>query len=128
MNATGLLLLDPLEEIMSDQFHEQFSSALMAFYNRPLVPGGVTTRGISPEGAVFIAAKLNGLELPRTLDKLVLIGENVTLMKDEDCLLYTSSFENAWRFQPERAFRERRIKGLVRSRLKYCLLYTSRCV
>ena len=84
VNATGLLLLDPLEEIMSDQFHEQFSSALMAFYNRPLEPGGVPTRGISPEGAVFIAAKLNGLELPRTLDKLVLIGENVTLMKDEE--------------------------------------------
>ncbi|NMB29234.1 MAG: C40 family peptidase [Clostridiaceae bacterium] len=84
VNATGLLLLDPLEEIMSDQFHEQFSSALMAFYNRPLVPGGVTTRGISPEGAVFIAAKLNGLELPRTLDKLVLIGENVALKTDAE--------------------------------------------
>lgn len=83
VNATGLLLLDPLSEIRSDQFYQQFSSALMAFYNRPLVPGGVTTQGISPAGAVFIAARLNGLELPRTLDELARKGEPVVLRTDD---------------------------------------------
>jgi hypothetical protein len=84
MNAAGLMLLEPHEEITPDQFHEQFSSALMAFYNRPLVPGGVTTQGISPEGAIFIAARLNGVELPRTLDMLARKGENVALKTDAE--------------------------------------------
>ncbi|GEM_PF-994167 len=84
VNAAGLMLLEPHEEITPDQFHEQFSSALMAFYNRPLVPGGVTTQGISPEGAIFIAARLNGVELPRTLDMLARKGENVALKTDAE--------------------------------------------
>lgn len=84
MNAAGLMLLEPHEEITPDQFYEQFSSALMAFYNRPLVPGGVTTQGISPEGAIFIAARLNGVELPRTLDMLARKGENVALKTDAE--------------------------------------------
>ena len=84
VNAAGLMLLEPHEEITPDQFYEQFSSALMAFYNRPLVPGGVTTQGISPEGAIFIAARLNGVELPRTLDMLARKGENVALKTDAE--------------------------------------------
>ncbi len=84
VNASGLLLLEPLEPITTEHFHEQFSSALMAFYNRPLVPGGVTTQGISPEGAIFIAARLNGLDLPRTLDVLAHVGEIVTLATDAE--------------------------------------------
>jgi len=84
VNAAGLMLLEPHEEITPDQFHEQFSSALMAFYNRPLVPGGVTTQGISPEGAIFIAARLNGVELPRTLDMLARKGEHVALKTDAE--------------------------------------------
>jgi hypothetical protein len=84
VNAAGLMLLEPHEEITPDQFYEQFSSALMAFYNRPLVPGGVTTQGISPEGDIFIAARLNGVELPRTLDMLARKGENVALKTDAE--------------------------------------------
>ncbi|HHX19077.1 MAG TPA: C40 family peptidase [Clostridiaceae bacterium] len=83
-NTTGLFLLDPLDTIEVDHFYEQFSSALMAYYNRPLVPGGVTVRGISPEGAVFIAARLNGLDLPRTLNELAREGETVELTIDAE--------------------------------------------
>ncbi len=84
VNTTGLLLLDPLDTIAVDDFYEQFSSALMAFYNRPLVPGGLTARGISPEGAVFIAARLNGIDLPRTLNALAQAGETVELTRDSE--------------------------------------------
>ncbi|HHW93310.1 MAG TPA: C40 family peptidase [Clostridiaceae bacterium] len=84
VNSSGLLLLDPLDTITVDHFHEQFSSALMAFYNRPLVPGGVTARGISPEGAIFVASRLNGKELPRTLDAQALVGETVELTVDAE--------------------------------------------
>ena len=40
VNAAGLMLLEPHEEITPDQFYEQFSSALMAFYNRPPARAG----------------------------------------------------------------------------------------
>lgn len=86
INAAGVLLLEPDAPIQSEDFDQQFISALMAFCNRPLVPGGVTIRGISPEGAVFIAARLNGLDVPRTIGALESHGRPVSLPADEEGL------------------------------------------
>ncbi len=93
INSTGVLLLEPDGQVIADDFQQQFTSALMAFFNRPIIPGGVTTRGISPEGAIFIAGRLNGLDLPRTLGPLSSQGQAVSLSTGEDGLKNLSELQ-----------------------------------
>lgn len=65
-----------------ENFVRMFTSSAMAFLNTRWVPSGQTISGISMEGVARLAAFLNGMELPRTLDAMVKCGEPVLLPND----------------------------------------------
>lgn len=85
INVSGVMLLPPAAPITAEENTQQlFVATLMGFYNSPLVPGGVTSRGISMEGALYVAGLLNGMELPRDPEKLMKTGTAVRLPLGED--------------------------------------------
>lgn len=78
INASGVALLPPNSPMVADEAPGPlFVANLMAFYNSPIVPGGITTRGISLEGAIHVSALLQGIELSRDRDALIRQGESV---------------------------------------------------
>ncbi|NLA72177.1 MAG: SH3 domain-containing protein [Clostridiaceae bacterium] len=87
INASGVLLLAPTGVITpGDDFHQLFIVTLMAFHDSPFVPGGVTARGISPEGALFVAGQLNGMNFARDRRVLMRQGLEVDLSLDAEGL------------------------------------------
>lgn len=80
MSTDGVFLIgldSPIEK--PDDFARSLASTAIFFANKPYVPQGQTARGISPEGAIRIAARLNGVELPRSAEAMSQVGEAVTL-------------------------------------------------
>ncbi len=74
INTEGVMLLPPLAAMApEDNVQQLLVVSMMAFYNSPVMPGGVTARGISPEGAIHVAGLLNGLSLSR--DPYTLMGQ-----------------------------------------------------
>ena len=85
INTSGVMLVPPLSALVPEENVQQLLAAtMMTFYNSPVIPGGVTARGISPEGAIHVAGLLNGLNLSR--DRGTLFGEGlpVELAKTEE--------------------------------------------
>lgn len=64
-----------------------FTSSLMSFHNAVWMPHGLTRQGISMEGALFIAARVNGLDIGRTIEQQIAIGESVDLPIDPETQL-----------------------------------------
>lgn len=80
MNTQGVFLLEAEADLpLVDKFGQSFISTAVAFEHSAYIPGGQTKRGISTAGAVRLSALLNGLELPRTPEQLMQVGENVNL-------------------------------------------------
>lgn len=87
INTTGVMLVPPLALVLpEDNLQQLLVVTMMAFYNSPVVPGGVTARGISAEGAMHVAGLLNGLRLSRDRDRLFNQGAPVSLPAREDGL------------------------------------------
>ncbi len=85
INATGVMLVPPLAAITpEDRDPLLLVATMMTFDNSPLIPGGITSRGISPEGALRIAGLVNGLNLPRDRYRLLESGQAVELPLDEE--------------------------------------------
>lgn len=80
MNTQGVFLLGADEDLtLADDFGQSFIFTAVAFENTAYIPGGQTGHGISTAGAVRLSALLNGLELPRTAEQLMTVGESVDL-------------------------------------------------
>lgn len=69
VGQSAVLAMDPNEKISEKQHPtaQLFVSAAMSFYNSLYRPGGLDHNGIDMAGVVFIAARIYGLDLPRTL-------------------------------------------------------------
>ncbi len=75
VNSSGVLLLPPLSSIpLEDNASQLLVATLLAFYDSPLVPGGATTEGISPAGALYVSGLLNGYSLSRDPYALLDLG------------------------------------------------------
>lgn len=59
-----------------------FATSAMNFYRTPFVPGGMSKQGADMAGVIFIAARVNGLDLPRDLTSQAQAGEEVELILD----------------------------------------------
>lgn len=71
-------------DIPKDEAKSRFLSSLMAFHGAPRLPGQMTVDGTDLIGAVRIAARLNGIELPRRLSELSQRGERIELRHDPE--------------------------------------------
>ena len=60
-----------------------FVSSALSFVNSTYLDNGISRRGLSTEGLVYVAAAVNGVNLPRTMSGLIESGETVELQYDE---------------------------------------------
>ena len=94
INTTGVMLVSPLAALVpEDNVQQLLVVTMMAFHNSPVMPGGLTARGISPEGAMHIAGLLNGLSLSRDRHVLFEQGRPVELAKSESGIPDLKSME-----------------------------------
>ncbi|MDO5733928.1 MAG: hypothetical protein Q4P08_02165 [Eubacteriales bacterium] len=86
VSTEDLLILEPDQKITVPEAEQvsRFLSSLMAFYGAPRLPAQMTINGTDMAGAVSIAARLNGLELPRTIEAQARVGERVELARDQE--------------------------------------------
>lgn len=63
-----------------------FASTVRRFFRATYIPAGSTLQGMSPEGAVFVASRLVGLELSRTIAGLLNAGEPLSLPEKDGSL------------------------------------------
>ncbi|NLA95847.1 MAG: SH3 domain-containing protein [Clostridiaceae bacterium] len=83
INATGVMLVSPLAALVpEDNIQQLLVVTMMAFHNSPVMPGGLTARGISLEGALHVAGLLNGLSLSR--DRYVLFEQGRPVELEEN--------------------------------------------
>lgn len=81
----GVQILEPDEAVpVPDESAELFMSTAMNFKNSPYVPGGMSKEGADMAGVLFIAARINGLELPRDLNGQSKAGEEVAPVKNPE--------------------------------------------
>lgn len=84
INSSGVMLLPPQASIgAEDNWDQLLVASLMTFIQSPQVPGGVTRRGISMEGALYVSGLLNGLTLTRDRQALMSMGQAVSLPLDD---------------------------------------------
>ena len=65
-----------------------FVSSAMAFHRVTRLENGLSVRGASSAGIACIAARINGVELPRTLADLARTGKSINLQKEETSSLF----------------------------------------
>ncbi len=82
IGGNGLIEI-PVASKVQTSGADAFVSSAMSFLNMTYLPGGTTENGIDSAGLIRIAASVNGLDLPRTVDALGAAGTPVTLVKDE---------------------------------------------
>ena len=75
------VLTGPVSEPLATEDDPQtvFASTVRRFFRAPYVPSGATLQGISPEGAVFVASRLIGMNLSRSTSGLINAGEPLTI-------------------------------------------------
>lgn len=83
MNTDGIQLLAPGEAIpVPAKATELFVSSAMNFYGSRIIPGGLSKNGADMAGVIFISARVNGLDLPRTLEAQSRVGQEVDIIRD----------------------------------------------
>jgi len=60
-----------------------FVSSVLSFVNVTRIEHGLTMKGMSVEGLVYVAASVNGVTLPRTMEEQMAMGERVDPTYDE---------------------------------------------
>ena len=65
-----------------DKANALFVSSAMNFYQATYIPGGMSKEGADMAGAIYIAARVNGLALPRDLAAQAKLGREVETIKD----------------------------------------------
>ena len=83
MNTDGIQLLAPGEAIpVPAKATELFVSSAMNFYGSRIIPGGLSKNGADMAGVIFISARVNGLDLPRTLEAQSRVGQEADIIRD----------------------------------------------
>lgn len=81
IGSSGLIELSPqttLEKVPV----RYFVSSVESFHYATLIDHGLTQRGASVEGVVYVCANLNGLAMPRRMEMQFLEGDDVSLKYD----------------------------------------------
>ncbi|NMA18361.1 MAG: SH3 domain-containing protein [Clostridiaceae bacterium] len=82
ISGSGVLTGPVSEPLMTeDDPQTVFASTVRRFFRTPYVPSGATMQGMSPEGAIFVASRLIGMDLTRTTEGLLNAGESLTIPK-----------------------------------------------
>lgn len=82
ISSSGVIELgvsDQIEKVST----RYFVSSALSFVNSTYLDNGISRRGLSTEGLVYVAAAVNGVNLPRTMSGLIESGETVELQYDE---------------------------------------------
>lgn len=83
MNKSSLQALPASAEIaVPAEASRLFVSSAMNFYNALYVPGGLSQNGADMAGVIYIAARVNGVTLPRDLAGQMAAGEKVQPILD----------------------------------------------
>lgn len=81
IGGSGVLAGSISEPLMTeDDPQTVFASTVRRFFRAPYVPSGATLQGMSPEGAIFVASRLIGMDLSRTIAGLLNAGEPLTIL------------------------------------------------
>ena len=83
ISANGVLKIKIGEEILKSNA-KSFYTTVQSFNNTTYIEKGMTQNGASSEGIAYIAAKINGVTLPRGKEAQSKVGEEVPLKYDEE--------------------------------------------
>jgi hypothetical protein len=81
ISSSGVIELgieDPVEKVGV----RYFVSSVLCFVNATQIDHGITMRGLSVDGLAYVAAAVNGVTLPRTMEEQAAMGERVDLTYD----------------------------------------------
>lgn len=82
ISSSGLIELD-INEHAEEVGVRYFVSSARTMVNVTYLEGGMTKRGISIEGLAYVAAAVNGIDIPRQIDGQIECGTEVELKYDE---------------------------------------------
>lgn len=83
ISNNGVRLFEPKEALpIPERAAGLFASSAMNFYRSPYVPGAMSKEGADMAGVIFISARINGLNVPRDLERQAEAGQAVTTVKD----------------------------------------------
>lgn len=83
ISASGVLKIKSGEEILKSNA-KSFYTTVLSFNDTTYINKGMTQNGASSEGIAYIAAKVNGVSLPREKQEQSKSGQEVTLSFDEE--------------------------------------------
>ena len=81
ISSSGVIELgidDPVEKVGV----RYFVSSVLCFVNATQINHGITMRGLSIDGLAYVAAAVNGVNLPRTMEEQAAMGDRVDLTYD----------------------------------------------
>ena len=81
VGSSGVIELginDPVEKVGV----RYFVSSVLCFVNATQIDHGITMRGLSVDGLAYVAAAVNGVTLPRTMEEQAAMGDRVDLTYD----------------------------------------------
>lgn len=81
IGSSGVIELgigDPVEKVGV----RYFVSSVLCFVNATQIDHGITMRGLSVDGLAYVAAAVNGVSLPRTMEEQAAMGDRVDLTYD----------------------------------------------
>ena len=81
IGSSGVIEIGPREEI-EEVSTRYFVSSALSFVNSSYLPKGITMNGMSIEGLVYVCSSVNGVEMPRTAQEQMDMGEEVELQYD----------------------------------------------
>lgn len=81
IGSSGVIEIGPREEI-EEVSTRYFVSSALSFVNSSYLPRGITMNGMSIEGLVYVCSSVNGVEMPRTAQEQMDMGEEVELQYD----------------------------------------------
>ena len=81
IGSSGVIEIGPREEI-EEVSTRYFVSSALSFVNSSYLPKGITMNGMSIEGLVYVCSSVNGVEMPRTAQEQMEMGEEVELQYD----------------------------------------------
>ena len=81
IGSSGVIETDPRGEVGKVP-SRYFVGSLLLFVNATYLENGLTMNGISVNGAVYVASKINGVTMPRTSEGQSVTGEEVAIEYD----------------------------------------------
>ncbi|MBP5655809.1 MAG: SH3 domain-containing protein [Clostridiales bacterium] len=81
IGSSGVIETEPRGEVGKVP-SRYFVGSLLLFVNATYLDNGLTMNGISVNGAIYVASKINGVKMPRTAEEQAATGEEVTIEYD----------------------------------------------